>query len=43
MYNLSNKELSNIYGGSINSTLKFIYKIYRIIKIRLLMKKLFID
>ena len=43
MYNLSNKELNNIYGGSISSTIKFIYKIYRVIKIKLLMRKLFVD
>ena len=43
MYRLSEKELVNIYGGSISSIFEKFYMCYRIIKIRILMEKVFID
>lgn len=44
MFDLSNIELQNIYGGSIKYiAYNLISKIYRTIKIKLLMKKVFID
>ena len=43
MYQLSNKELNNIVGGAINTPFHLIYKIIRTIKIKLLIRKVFID
>lgn len=43
MQTLSNAELKDITGGSIFIRFHLIYKIYRTIKIKLLMKKLFIN
>ena len=44
MFKLVNKELKNIDGGAIFYTpFDWIYKIYRTIKIKWLMKKLFVD
>lgn len=40
---LNEKELVNVYGGSISSIFEKIYMCYRIIKIRILMEKVFID
>ena len=41
MKNLSNIELHNIKGGSISTPFDLIYKLYRIIKIKILMKSIF--
>lgn len=43
MYKLSNQELNNIVGGSITTPFHLLYKIYRTIKIKLLIRKVFID
>lgn len=44
MFNLTNEELVKIDGGSkIYTPIDLIQKIYRTIRIRILMKRLFID
>lgn len=44
MINLSNNELKNIDGGSVKCIVyELAYKIYRTIKIKWLMKQVFID
>lgn len=43
MKNLSNRELDLITGGSFFVSFELLYKIYRILKIKFLMNKLFID
>lgn len=44
MFNLTNMELFNVDGGTIIYTpFDFVYKIYRTIKIKWLMKKVFVD
>ena len=40
---LSNRELNCIYGGSIKTSFDYLFKIFRIINIRLMMEILFID
>ena len=41
---LTNKELFNVYGGAVIYTpFDWIYNIYRTIRIKLLMKRLFVD
>lgn len=43
MHLLNEKELIKVAGGSIESFFQTIYKYYRVIKIRILMEKVFID
>lgn len=44
MYNLEKEELSCVYGGAyFYTSFNLMYKIYRVIRIKLLMKKLFVD
>ena len=44
MFKLPNNELRNIDGGAIFYTpFDWLYKVYRTIKIKLLMKKVFVD
>lgn len=40
---LNSLELSKIYGGTFSSSFTNLLKLYRLIKIKILIKKLFID